>query len=328
MRSLVTVLIVSGFFATHASADELYFEVPAHYSWTETGLYVHAGDWLELKASGVIVWGGRGERSDPAGSHGGGFFRPLNDAGVGALIGDVGGFNFYIGRRASIQAPASGELRLGINDDKFGDNRGSYRVNVRTRHGGSRRLDWTGRTYDEPAYRRSSSRGQEYVWWRGRVDGSDYLVIRGDSLSVRHLDKLPIQHQDYDFSGRLPARRTRLHLNVIRARGRVELVERPDDSNDYTAVILIDDNDELGAYDYELELIWERPRRYRGDRGGRVNRDFAEAFRWKGRVDNAFAGGAGLTPKPSRARRRGAGPDTGSVEPIYGRRAHSGSQVG
>jgi hypothetical protein len=76
-----------------------------------------------------------------------------------------------------------------------------------------------------------------------------------------------------------------LWLNVIRARGDVELVQRPDHSNDYTAIILIDDSAGRGAYDYELELAWERRRRYRGDRGRHVDRDFAGVFRWKGSVD-------------------------------------------
>ena len=87
MRTLAAALLLSRFLSTPAVADELFFEVPAHEGWTETGWYVQVGDWLEVEASGVIVWGGRGERSDPDGSHGGGFFRPLNDAGVGALIG-------------------------------------------------------------------------------------------------------------------------------------------------------------------------------------------------------------------------------------------------
>jgi hypothetical protein len=58
---------------------------------------------------------------------------------AGALIGRIGnGRPFAIGDQTSIQAPESGQLFLGINDDTLNDNQGEFRVEV-TRSGQIRR---------------------------------------------------------------------------------------------------------------------------------------------------------------------------------------------
>jgi hypothetical protein len=281
---MLRLAVVAGFLASQASlalGAEKTVRVPANESWTDTGIYVTAGERLEFRASGTIVWGKNGETTDPEGGTGGGFFRPLSEVGVGALIGRVGSEVFFIGRRAQISAPDSGRLELGINDDKVGDNDGSFRVHVRS--GGSGGWGWNDEPYSSSgsSSRRGAS-GEEYFWWRGRVDGSDYLIIQGNTLRVKHLDKRPVQNQDYQFSSGLPDREVRVRLNVIRGRGRVELSEEPSYSNNFTATILLDDSGKHGDDEYEIELTWERPRRARS---GYENRTFAGVFRWRGRVD-------------------------------------------
>lgn len=265
-------------YASVASGAERLIRVRADREWTETGIDVRTGERLEFSASGTIVWGRNGEEAGPEGGYGGGYFRPYDDAGVGALIGRIGGSPiFFVGERAVVPAPESGDLLLGINDDKFGDNRGEFRVRVRTQgYGGG----WGGSPSGGPGT--TATPGEEYFWWKGRVDGSDYLIVQGKSVRVRHLDKLPIQNQDFRFSSPLPATEVPLALNTIRARGMVRLAQEPDRSNDFTAMILIDDSDQKGSYEYELELTWERPRRGRFE-----ERAFSGVFRWKGRVDIA-----------------------------------------
>jgi hypothetical protein len=58
---------------------------------------------------------------------------PVQSAGVGALIAKVGdsGTPFLIGdNRNSVTMPATGRLWLGVNDDNFNDNAGSFKVTV------------------------------------------------------------------------------------------------------------------------------------------------------------------------------------------------------
>ena len=59
---------------------------------------------------------------------------PVTAMGVGGLIARVQPNNqpFPIGsNQERIRMPASGFLQLGVNDDNFEDNSGSYRVQIR-----------------------------------------------------------------------------------------------------------------------------------------------------------------------------------------------------
>lgn len=291
MRSFVAIVVGHALGAALAAGEERTLQVRADQRWTSTGIYVRAGERIEFRADGRVSWGsGRG--GPEGGSGGGGYFRPLDEAPVGALIGSVGQQFFFIGERASVRSPDDGELRLGINDDKFSDNEGFFRVEVQTGgRGGSGSSWWDdepsyGRPTRPPSGRPSYGGNYESFWWRGRVDGSDHLIVQGQSLRVKHEDKLPIQSQDYKFSSALPRQEVDVGLNVIRARGRVEVVERPSRRNDYTAVILVDDSDDNGAFDYELELFWEKPRH---SSGGGNERAFDGVFRFRGRVDKGVS---------------------------------------
>lgn len=137
--------------------------------------------------------------------------------------------------------------------------------------------------------------------WRGEVDGSDEIEVRGSSVRVRHLEAQPIQNQDHRFSAPLPRDDVRVSLKKIDGRGKIRLVEQPTSRNDYTAVVRIED-DKGGSDKYEFELSWDddwddRDRRDSwssssdsswnsgsssswGDDRGRE-----ESFRWRGRVD-------------------------------------------
>jgi len=113
----------------------------ANQSWTDTGIDVEPNMTFTITAEGTIEIGNR-QSSNPDGNRDANLstsIYPLNDAGVGALIGkiryrDGRDSNFvYVGSRG---APASepneyGRLFLGINDDYFRDNTGSYRVTIR-----------------------------------------------------------------------------------------------------------------------------------------------------------------------------------------------------
>jgi hypothetical protein len=115
--------------------------VNANQPWTDTGIDVEPNMTFNITAEGSIEIGG-GVRSDPNGDRNANnstSIYPLSDAGVGALIGkiryrDGRDSNYvFVGARG---APASepneyGRLFLGVNDDYFRDNSGSYRVTIR-----------------------------------------------------------------------------------------------------------------------------------------------------------------------------------------------------
>ena len=157
----------------------------------------------------------------------------------------------------------------------------------------------------------SASFAEERFQWRGQVDGTDEILIRGQEVRVRHLAAKPIQRQDYRFTAPLPEWDVDLQLLKIEGRGEVRLVEEPSSWNDYTAVVRIDDEKQLGDSYYEFELTWSEGDDWSdwGDSGGGGDPADAEdewgsenddvgndpddwdwdqeggAFRWEGRVD-------------------------------------------
>jgi hypothetical protein len=115
--------------------------VYANQPWIDTGIDVEPNMTFTITADGTIEIGNRAS-SGPDGNRNArvsSSVYPMNDEGVGALIGkiryrDGRDSNFvFIGTRG---APTSepneyGRLFLGINDDYFRDNIGSYRVTIR-----------------------------------------------------------------------------------------------------------------------------------------------------------------------------------------------------
>jgi len=113
--------------------------INANQNWTDTGIDVVPDMTLEMVAEGTIEIGDR-VTSGPDGNQNGSRRRlPLPDFGPGALIARIryrdGRYSAVVGIGAQGGARTEkneyGRLFLGINDDYFGDNRGSYKVRVR-----------------------------------------------------------------------------------------------------------------------------------------------------------------------------------------------------
>ena len=91
--------------------------------------------------------------------------------------------------------------------------------------------------------------------WRGRVDGSDYIMLSGNRVSIQHVAARQVMESSFDLPTPLPRRPVSVQLNVIRGRGRVQVTQQPSPSNNYTAGVLIED-DQAGDDNYEFELVW------------------------------------------------------------------------
>lgn len=115
--------------------------VSATQPWTDTGVDLEPNMTVEIVAQGEIEIGNNA-RSGPSGNQNAVSTTanyPLRDEPVGALIGKIRYRNgqdsnlVLIGERSTpaTEPNESGRLFLGINDDYFRDNRGSYRVTIR-----------------------------------------------------------------------------------------------------------------------------------------------------------------------------------------------------
>jgi hypothetical protein len=120
--------------ATPTAAGRQTVKVNAQQRWTDTGFSVRAGDVLTFSASGEIrMSDNAADTASPAGSRTG---RTAPDAPVlgqlaGGLLAKIGEFSpIFVGGRATITAPVTGRLYLGVNDDHLPDNAGEFTVTV------------------------------------------------------------------------------------------------------------------------------------------------------------------------------------------------------
>jgi hypothetical protein len=119
--------------ADQASAiPEGAIRVDANVPWTDTGIIVQRGERISFNASGDIMVA-PGASAGVAGTPALSSTRyPVAGASAGALIGKIGNSApFAIGSNTGpITMPAGGQLMIGINDDFFGDNTGSFAVRM------------------------------------------------------------------------------------------------------------------------------------------------------------------------------------------------------
>lgn len=91
--------------------------------------------------------------------------------------------------------------------------------------------------------------------WSGRVDGADLLRIRGSQIYIEHQAGVPIIGADYRFSKALPNAPRTVSVRKLKGRGRVTVIEQPNQYNNFTATIRIEDKDG-GSSQYEIEVSW------------------------------------------------------------------------
>jgi hypothetical protein len=107
--------------------------VSARNQWTDAGVQVRNGQMIYFEASGKIRWGANrqdgpdGENNSPRNPN-----RPIPSRPAASLIGRVGDeAPFFIGSDTNgIRVRGAGTLFLGVNDETFEDNSGSFRVTV------------------------------------------------------------------------------------------------------------------------------------------------------------------------------------------------------
>lgn len=92
--------------------------------------------------------------------------------------------------------------------------------------------------------------------WQGLVDGSDNIRLRGSNVNVTHLSSGLIQQGSHQLSAALPYSPVQVTMNKVRGRGQIRLLEQPTASNNYTAVVQVDDQSQQGNAWYEFTLDW------------------------------------------------------------------------
>ena len=96
--------------------------------------------------------------------------------------------------------------------------------------------------------------------FRGRIDFRDEAVlrIRGDEVYAETPPGRPMRDVRFSFTQPIPTQRLRgVELEQLDGRGELDLVEKPWEGNNYTAVIVV--RDAAGSDDYyHFRLRWRR----------------------------------------------------------------------
>src|SRR6185369_963191 len=136
-RCLLAVLIF--WLSAHAAPAQTNIDIVLTQTWTPTGISVATGEGLTIHASGIMNWYTGTCPSCTSDPNGVAWAQCATSApGVVApglncwsLIGRIGGGPpFQVGTSLTLAASASGELELGVNDDFYYDNTGSWVATV------------------------------------------------------------------------------------------------------------------------------------------------------------------------------------------------------
>lgn len=96
------------------------------------------------------------------------------------------------------------------------------------------------------------------TFWTGMVDDDVQIHIKGTELVTKTISGQENEKGLYSFTKALPSE-TRIRVGVKKksGRGKVHVMQQPDESNKYTAIIEVKDEDG-GARSYSLEIYWYR----------------------------------------------------------------------
>jgi len=96
------------------------------------------------------------------------------------------------------------------------------------------------------------------TFWTGTVDDDVQLHVRGSDVETKTISGKENEKGLYSFTKALPKQtRIRVGVRIKSGRGKVHVMQQPDETNEYTAIIEIKDEDG-GAKPYSLEIYWYR----------------------------------------------------------------------
>ncbi len=113
--------------------------------------------------------------------------------------------------------------------------------------------------------------------WEGRVDDRGNVVLRGNSIYTENVSGNGINTTHQNVNGFLPRRSTSVTVRKRDGRGNVSVIQQPNRSNNFAAVIQISDS-RGGSGSYKIEITWSGP--------ANVEEPYsAGSVSWRGRVD-------------------------------------------
>ncbi|MEO8650570.1 MAG: hypothetical protein ABI539_15510 [Acidobacteriota bacterium] len=116
------------------------------------------------------------------------------------------------------------------------------------------------------------------VTWSGRVDNRTNIILRGGTIRTEVLAGTGIGQSETTSGAVLPRRAVNVIASRENGRGTISVVQQPNRSNDFTAIIQVSDS-AGGADNYRIRISWQ-PGAYQPEEPYRSG-----SVRWSGRVD-------------------------------------------
>ena len=131
------------------------------------------------------------------------------------------------------------------------------RISIRDPQGGASEysftLAWSRAPGVQAPLAEPASRG---LIWSGAVAGRVQVTVEGGAVFSQPVSSQPVRNEHSDLLRPLPARSDLTPaIQMLRGRGKVAILERPSERNNFRLVFEIDDPGP-GADDYEIELDW------------------------------------------------------------------------
>lgn len=115
------------------------------------------------------------------------------------------------------------------------------------------------------------------AYWNGRVDDRANIVIRGNTIYAENVSGNQTTTSSQNVRGSLPRRATNVTVNKRDGRGIVSIIQQPNRSNNFTAIIQIYDP-KSGSGNYKIEASWVG--------AANVEEPYQSgSVSWRGRVD-------------------------------------------
>ncbi|MFN0141468.1 MAG: hypothetical protein ACKVQW_15440 [Pyrinomonadaceae bacterium] len=115
------------------------------------------------------------------------------------------------------------------------------------------------------------------AYWNGRVDDRANIIIRGSTIYAENVSGNQTTTSSQNITGSLSRRATNLTVRKREGRGSVSIIQQPNRSNNFTAIIQIYDP-KGGASNYKIEASWAG--------GANVEEPYQSgSVSWRGRVD-------------------------------------------
>jgi len=108
--------------------------------------------------------------------------------------------------------------------------------------------------------------------WSGDVDTEVFVLVRGRQVFNTPVRGRSVSGQQVDITTPLPRRPVTVTLQDVQGRGQVELVEQPDQANNYTAKVRIVDS-QPGFGNYHFTMAWDDVGQGYGNRGPNYSND-------------------------------------------------------